>query len=104
MPWARSRDTPVATSASDSVVQVLVDLVLEVEGQYWRIRGELVALPTVGTAMQVFEEVEATVVGSTSSAVTVDGGRRAVAAVLIRATGLYGLDGRLRHAGWQRLL
>lgn len=85
---------------------MLVDLVLAVNGQYWRTRRELPAVPDTGTVLQVLSdpELDATVTGS---AWPLTGGedRSAAAAVLVRAaTTPSGVGAELRRAGWHQLL
>lgn len=84
-----------------------MELVLDVDGQYWRTRRELPAVPGTGTVLQVLDdpELDATVTGSTCP---LDGAqdRSAAAAVLVRAsTSPPGAVGAaLRSAGWHQLL
>lgn len=80
---------------------------LAVNGQYWRTRRELLAVPGTGTVVQVLDdpELKATVIGSTCPPAGAEE-RSAAAAVLVRAsTSSPGAVGTaLRSAGWRQLL
>jgi hypothetical protein len=84
---------------------VLIDVVLESGGTYWRKRLDLPAAPAAGSALDLLDgpPLTATVVGATEP----EGEDGAVsAAVLVRAGsgGPVGRDDDLRRAGWRCLL
>lgn len=84
---------------------MLVDVVLQAGGSYWRRRLDLPAPPPPGAALLLLDAppLHGTVVGATE-AEGEDGA--ASAAVLVRATGElpHGHETDLRSAGWRCLL
>ncbi len=85
---------------------VLIDVVLETGGSYWRKRLDLPAPPAPGAALALLQAppLVATVVGSTEPE---DGGGAASPAVLVRAAapGPGAVpEAELRSAGWRCLL
>lgn len=86
---------------------MLIDVVLEAGGSYWRKRLDLPAAPELGAALPLLEAppLVATVVGATEP--EGDPEAAAQAAVLVRAGGdeaVDALEAELRSAGWRSLL
>lgn len=85
---------------------MLVDVVLVVDGQYWRRWQDLSVVPGPGTVVQVLAGVEAQVGGCADLSARGEDGLVTVAVLLCAGTAGQrgGLGPELRRAGWHWLL